>query len=198
MRGANVPTGVRPGVAGVRMRSVQRSWSWMVALCAFVTALSGNARAQIPMVLGSWNAGVQAGISVPSGTSADDYDLGWTGAAWLAYHPVGATLSVRAMISYQRFELADSSTLVNNANVMGYSGELVARLPSSFVRPYLIGGAGAYTRTDVGTRFGWHGGGGFAFQFLEHTLLAEVRYLNVPGSGEQRLRTFPITLGLVF
>ena len=150
------------------------------------------------MVLGSWNAGVQAGVSIPSGTSADDYDLGWTVGAWLAYHPVGATLSVRAGISYQRFEVADSSALVNPGNVMGYTGELVARLPVIYVRPFLLGGAGAYTRTDFGTRFGWHAGGGFAFTFLDRTLLAEIRYLEVPGSGEQRLRTFPLTLGLVF
>lgn len=174
----------------------------MFALCAVVVAalcaLPTRAHTQIPMVLGNWNAGIQAGVSAPSGTSANDYDLGYTGGAWLAYHPLGATLSVRGMISYQRFELADSSVLVNPANVWGYTGELVAKLPELGVRPFLLGGAGAYSRTDFGTRFGWHLGGGFAFLFLERTLLAEVRYLNVPGSGEERLRTFPITLGLVF
>jgi hypothetical protein len=176
----------------------RRSISWIVALAACALALPRGADAQVPMVFGSWNAGVQAGVSVPSGTSADDFDLGWTAAAWLAYHPIGATLSVRALISYQRFDPADSSSLTSAANVMGYTGELVARLPALGVRPYLLGGAGAYNRTDFGTRFGWHAGGGFAFSFLERTLLLEARYLNVTGSGEERLRTFPITLGLVF
>ena len=179
------------------MRSVRRM-SLAIATCALGIALPGSATAQIPMVLGGFNAGVQAGVSVPSGTSADDYDLGWTAAAFLAYHPIGATLSVRALISYMRFDPADSSTLVNSANVMGYSGDLVARIPATYVRPFLLGGAGVYNRTGFGTRFGWHAGGGFAFTFLERTLLFEVRYVKVPGSGEDRLRTFPVTLGLVF
>jgi len=178
------------------MRSVKRL-SLTFAICA-LAATPPRASAQVPMVFGSWNAGIMAGVSAPSGTSADDFDLGWTGAAFLAYHPVGATLSVRAMISYMRFDPADSSVLVNPANVVGYAGDLVARVPAFGVRPYALAGGGAYTRTDFGTRFGWHVGGGFAFEFLERTLLLEARYVHVPGHGEERLRTFPITLGLVF
>ena len=158
-------------------------------------ALSARAGAQVPMVLGSWNAGIVAGASVPTGHTGDVYYGGWTAGAWLAYHSVGASLSARAMYSYQRFQGAVSTT--PDLSINGFSGEVIGHLPSLYIRPYLVGGIGAYHVSDEGTHFGWHAGGGFAFNFVSHTMLLEAKYLAI-GTGATEFHTIPITLGLVF
>lgn len=172
------------------MRAMCRS---LAVACSL--ALSAPVRAQVPMILGSWNVGIDAGASVPTGGTANVYYAGWTAGAWLAYHSVGASLSVRGGYSYQHF-LASLAT-TSSATVHGLSLEAVGHLPALYVKPFLLAGVGGYHRSDVATRFGWHVGGGVAFNVLSHTALLEAQFLEM-GTGSSAFHTIPITLGLVF
>jgi hypothetical protein len=157
---------------------------------AFV--FGASARAQVPMFMGVWNAGIGGGASIPTGSTAKTYYAGWTLNGWVAYHGVGSSLSGRAMYSFQRFEGAVASTPAVSAN--GISGELVGHLPAIYAHPYLLGGVGGYHLTDSGWKFGWHAGFGLAFHILNHTTLLEGKYLAMGGP----FHTVPVTVGLVF
>ena len=175
------------------MKAVLRPTLWALAFAALPAA---PLAAQMPMLLGSWNTGLLAGVSVPTGSTADAFNTGWTGAAWLSYSPIGGKLAVRAQVQYQHFEQAEATT-TDNVDITGGSVELVALLPSVYLRPYLLGGVGPYHTSGGDTDFGWHGGAGFLFSVLGRRLLFEARYLSI-GSGGGAFKTVPITLGIVF
>jgi hypothetical protein len=158
-------------------------------------ALSASARAQVPMFMGNWNVGIDAGASVPTGGTANVYYAGWTAGAWLGYHSVGASVSVRGLYRYQHFVGSLSTT--PNISMNGLSLEAVGHLPALYVKPYLLFGVGGYDRSDASAKLGWDVGGGVAFTMLSHTMLFEARYLDVVG-GSNAFHTIPITLGLVF
>lgn len=168
----------------------------IVAAFVLLGTTAAGAIAQIPMVFGSWNAGVLAGASVPTGTTGDQFESGWTAAAWGSYSPIASRLSIRAQVSYHHFQPA-SGTQGSSATLWGYTGDAIMYLGAVYLRPYLLAGGGVHTRTGHGTDISWHAGGGFAFPFLGRTILFESRYLNV-GTGADRFRTVPVTVGLVF
>src|SRR5690349_16653149 len=103
-------------------------------------ALSASARAQVPMFMGSWNVGIDAGASVPTGGTANVYYAGWTAGAWVGYHAVGAGVSVRGLYRYQHF--AGSLSTTPNISMNGLSLEAVGHLPAVYVKPYLLFGVG--------------------------------------------------------
>jgi hypothetical protein len=157
---------------------------------AFVSGAS--AKAQVPMFLGNWNAGIGGGASIPTGSMSNVYYAGWTLNAWVAYHGVGSSISGRAMYSFQRFTASLPSTPAINTN--GFSGELVGHLPAIYAHPYLLAGVGGYHLSDIGTRFGWHAGAGVAFHIISRTTLLEAKYLAMGNN----FHTVPITVGIVF
>ena len=157
---------------------------------AFV--FGASAKAQVPMFMGNWNAGIGVGGSIPTGSMSNSYYAGWTVDTWVAYHGVGSSLSGRAMYSFQRFTGSVQSTPAINAN--GVSGELVAHLPALYTHLYVVGGVGGYHLSDIGWRFGWHGGFGLAFHIMSRTALLEGKYLAMGNN----FHTIPVTVGLVF
>ena len=170
--------------------STSRRWVNLLVIAAIVW--SGPVRAQVPMFLGTWNAGITGGASIPTGNFSNAYYAGWTVGAWVAYHEVGTSLSGRAMYSYQRFTASLPTSPTINAN--GIAGEVVGHLPAVYARPYLLGGLGGYHLTDAGWKLGWHAGGGLAFTILNHTTLFEAKYLSMGNA----FNTVPVTIGLVF
>lgn len=167
-------------------------------VCAIAALMLGAPAlaAQMPMFMGSWNTGLLAGASVPTGTTADSFEAGWTAAGWLSYSPIGGKLAMRAQIQYQHFQGA-SGTTNSDTEITGGSVELVGLLPAVYLRPYIFAGAGPYWSSGNDSELGLHAGAGFFFNFLSRRLLFEARYLSI-GSGGATFHTVPITLGIVF
>jgi hypothetical protein len=166
-----------------------------VCSAALLVLVSHGASAQVPMIMGVFNAGVLAGASVPTGDTGDAFDSGWTAGLWGSYSPLAAKLSIRLQVSHHHLNSVQPQE--EDAKLWGYTGDALVHLPAVYVRPYVFAGGGAHTRTGHGSDLSWHAGGGFAFPFLTRTLLFEARYLNV-GTGDDRFRTIPVTVGLVF
>jgi hypothetical protein len=73
---------------------------------------------------------------------------------------------------------------------------VVYRVPVARVRPYVLGGVGAYALQGEGTATGWNVGGGVEMQVSRYRLFTEARSHFVDSQFRQRLT--PLVFGLRF
>ncbi len=154
--------------------------------------------------------GVSGGLSLPTGDLGDGADAGYNITGHVMLRPASFTnLSFRGDVSFDRFGVKNVSDA--NTRFLGFTGNAIYSFPQAnpgVVRPYVIGGVGAYnskvnvnfgsvsssaTSTDVGVQ----GGGGINFQLSGFSTFVEAKFVNVFGDGSSA-NFIPITFGVKF
>lgn len=170
--------------------------------------------------------GVAAGLLIPTGSyhsaaNGQGFSGGWHGMAFAVFTvprwPVeirvdgtygtnSANDRLKADLTASLGQPADEKTKLLGANI----GVTYPVGSSSRVRPYLLGGLGAYhitisvtsggsTADNAATKLAWHLGGGVAYHLRNAALFLEARYIDVAAvSGFPRTTFFPIAAGVRF
>ncbi len=174
----------------------------------------------------TWSVGLLGGVTIPAGVYGDVTSTGWSAGVLAGWMPPSFPVSMRADASFQRpgskdLALGTATVSTHNTIVMAtldavwiYPGDR-----TSIVRPYAIGGVGAYNMrfrngcqalcssfdsgTTTSTRFGLNAGGGLAIDVPGFGTFIEARWHNVfgvsPGAGVTKAARFvPVTIGIVF
>jgi hypothetical protein len=176
----------------------------------FVGALAGlalvslpfEARAQVSSVK-PVQFGISAGAALPTSDLSDGASTGWSAGGTIAFNPAMIPLGIRVDGAYNRFGLKDG--VDGDIHFTSVTGNLVYKVPSASVSPYLIGGAGWYNAAASVTGFGsgsenhwgWNVGGGISMPLSGFDTFIEARYNQVQGDGGS-LKFIPVTFGVMF
>jgi hypothetical protein len=173
-----------------------------IAAMALVS-LPFEARAQVSSAVKPVQFGVAAGAALPTSDLSDGANTGWNATGTVAFNPALIPLGIRVDGAYNKFGFKNG--LSGNFAFTSVTGNLVYKIPSATVSPYLIGGAGWYHAsadvTGVGSgsdnHFGWNVGGGISMPLSGFDTFIEARYNQVQGNGGS-LKYIPITFGVMF
>jgi len=175
----------------------------LVAALAMVPSV---AFAQVPQQVITDNKvtyGLGAGVSVPVGDAEKGLERGVVAHGFARFRLTDTALIPRVDLEYQKFDLkSDASSPSGNAQMIaGTFGLQLFLGGATSIRPYLVGGIGAYHlkfetdgtsltpgTSESKTRFGLNGGGGIR--------LANV--LNDEGPVDSDLQVVPFTIGVTF
>ncbi|HEY1952301.1 MAG TPA: hypothetical protein VGG76_05800 [Gemmatimonadaceae bacterium] len=176
----------------------------------FVAAIAATALASLPFGAGAQVAsaakpiqlGIAGGASLPTSDLSNGANTGWNVTGTLGYNPAMIPVGIRVDGAYNRFALKGAS---GNFAFTSVTGNLVYKIPSASVTPYLIGGAGWYrasaSLTGLGSgsdnHFGWDAGGGISMPLSGFDAFVEARYNQVQGNGAS-LKFIPVTFGVMF
>lgn len=154
--------------------------------------------------LGSTHYLVAAGATLPTGSFADDHDVGYHGIVGLEMVPLGSQIGFRLEGVYNEFNQ-------KTGNDKAHAGGVIANAVFELSPPtrttagtlYAIGGLGYYSTRDPSplfnvssqTNLGWNIGGGFRFPLTGFSAYVEARYHSVNNVG---IKFLPITFGLSF
>ncbi len=145
--------------------------------------------------------GVSVGAAIPVGDFADAYKTGYNATVSLGLNSVGSPVGLRIDGMYNSFSEKDDLGLPDYRIIAG-TANLVFALPGQGMRPYLIGGAGAYAQkpdvsgADYTTDFGVNGGIGTSFQLSGFNTFVEARFHHV--FSEAATQFIPVTFGISF
>jgi opacity protein-like surface antigen len=117
----------------------------------------------------------------------------------LPFIPVG----LRVDGAYNSFGLKGAAD--SKLHVVSATGNLVFRLPSVGVSPYLIGGAGMYMAgvsapglaSDTQNHLGWNAGAGVSLPLTVFKAFVEARYNRISANGGS-MEFVPVTFGIMF
>lgn len=141
--------------------------------------------------------GVSAGASVPVGTTADGFDVGYNLTASFGIKPPLAPIGVRIDGMLNSMDGKESGTLRTLA------GTINATLSAPLMpipMGYLIGGLGMYNNDGGGsssTDLGFNIGAGLNFPLTGFATFLEARFHYVDGDGGS-MKFIPITFGMRF
>jgi opacity protein-like surface antigen len=154
--------------------------------------------------------GLGAGVSVPLGDADEGLERGLAVHGFARFRLTDTFLIPRVDVEYQKFDLkavsGSSQIIAGTANLQIFLGG------EQSIRPYAVGGIGAYhVKFEVdgplggeesGTRFGLNGGGGIAFRVNPRlSVYGEIRLVNIlndEGAVDSDLQTVPFTFGITF
>jgi Outer membrane protein beta-barrel domain len=144
--------------------------------------------------------GLGGGVTLPIRDYHTTDNAGWHVLGKVEISVPESPLDVRVDGMYSRTGQKAPST--GNTKLAGGTADLVWHIPTSVpgLRPYVLGGAGAYN-VDVNggstTKFSWGAGLGASFVVGAIHAFAESRYISIhlPGTA---LRFVPVTAGLSF
>lgn len=196
------------------MRSLARSLAVLAVVLLPVAAF-----AQVPqqvIVDNPITYGAGAGVSIPLGDAEDGLDRGFVAQGFARFRLTDSPFAPRLDLAYQQFDLnADNIGVGGTASIVSGTVNLHLFLSGGTIRPYLIGGIGAYwvrfetdatpllpATSESATRFGLTGGGGLTYRLNPRlSLYGEIRLdniLNDEGAVDSDLQMVPFTLGLTF
>ena len=164
---------------------------------------SSESRAQVSTVAKPVQFGIAAGAALPTSDLSNIASTGFNVTGTVGIAPALIPLGIRIDGAYNRFSLKNGVS--GDVHFTSLTGNLVYKIPSEAVAPYLIGGAGWYnsggTVTGLGggssNHFGWNAGGGISMPLSGFDTFLEARYNQVQGSGGS-LKYIPITFGVMF
>jgi hypothetical protein len=173
-----------------------------IAAMALVS-LPFEARAQVSTAVKPVQFGIAAGAALPTSDLSDGASTGFNVTGTVGFNPQMIPLGVRVDGAYNRFGLKNG--VDGNIAFTSVTGNLLYKIPSASVSPYLIGGAGWYhtsaSVTGFGNgsdnNFGWNVGGGISMPLSGFDTFIEARYNQVQGNGGS-LKFIPITFGVMF
>jgi hypothetical protein len=173
-----------------------------IAAMALVS-LPFEARAQVSTAVKPVQFGIAAGAALPTSDLSDGANTGFNVTGTVGFNPQMIPLGVRVDGAYNRFGLKGG--VDGNIAFTSVTGNLLYKIPSAGVSPYLIGGAGWYhasaSVTGFGSgsddHFGWNLGGGISMPLSGFDTFIEARYNQVQGNGGS-LKYIPITFGVMF
>jgi opacity protein-like surface antigen len=120
----------------------------LAGLALGAAATAAPAAAQAASELRTVRFGVQGGLAMPTGEDADFLDTGFSVGGTIDWRLVNRPFGLRFDVGYQRLGLSDDFEAVEvdgSASVLSGTGAVVLSIPTAgAVRPYLLGGAGAY------------------------------------------------------
>ncbi|MEO8910923.1 MAG: outer membrane beta-barrel protein [Gemmatimonadaceae bacterium] len=168
-----------------------------------LVSLSTEARAQVSTVAKPVQFGIAAGAAIPTSDLSNAASTGFNVTGTIGVQPSMIPLGVRIDGAYNRFSLKNGVS--GDIHFTSVTGNLVYKIPSEAVSPYLIGGAGWYnaggTVNGLGggssNHFGWNLGGGISMPLSGFDTFLEARYNQVQGNGTS-LKYIPITFGVMF
>ena len=160
--------------------------------------------AQIPGLVKPFQLGIAGGAAQPMSDLKTSNDMGYNGTVALAINLPFIPVGLRVDGAYNQFgQKAGGPKL----NVISATGNVVWRLPSIGVSPYLIGGAGLYRSAAEVTglpkvsdnNFGWNAGAGISLPLTVFKTFVEARYNSVSVKGTStKMQFVPITFGIMF
>jgi opacity protein-like surface antigen len=196
------------------MNSLARS---LAALA--VVLIPAVAFAQVPqqvIVDNPITYGAGGGVSVPLGDAEDALNRGFAAQGFARFRLTDSHFAPRLDLAYQQFGLnSDFVGTGGTASVVSGTVNLHLFLSGGTIRPYLIGGIGAFwvkfetdatpllpASSESSTRFGLTGGGGLSFRINPRTsIYGEIRLdniLNDEGPVDSDLQMVPFTFGITF
>lgn len=205
------------------MHKISTVAALVVALTAALFAATGHANAQgSTSIIKPVSFGISGGVAVPSGDLSNGTGNGFTGVntgynatASLAIALPALPFGLRGDASYNSFgskNFASPQYIGNpgynsDARVASFTANIVYQisLPAPIVRPYLIGGIGAYHTHFSGapsgqqssTNTGFNIGAGVALPLILANTFVEARYHRVNAS-QGTIAYIPITVGIMF
>ncbi len=166
-------------------------------------SMSSESRAQVSTVAKPVQFGIAAGAALPVSDLSNGASTGFNVTGTIGIAPQLIPLGVRIDAAYNRFGLKNGVS--GDVHFTSVTGNLVYKIPSEAVSPYLIGGAGWYnaggTVSGFGSgssnHFGWNLGGGISMPLSGFDTFLEARYNQVQGNGGTS-KYIPITFGVMF
>lgn len=170
-------------------------------------SMSSESRAQVSTVAKPVQFGIAAGAALPMSDLSDGASTGFNVTGTVGITPQLIPLGVRIDAAYNRFSLKNGAS--GDVHFTSVTGNLVYKIPSEAVSPYVIGGAGWYnaggtatvsgfgTASGSSNHFGWNLGGGISMPLSGFDTFLEARYNQVQGNGGS-LKYIPITFGVMF
>ena len=151
--------------------------------------------------------GVNAGAAMPTGSTLDHQDIGYTAGASIFLRPEMSPLSFRIDGNYANMGGAAAQP---DLKVMSGTANLQFGLGGDAVKLYAVGGAGVYTTQyqgldRSGAKLGFNGGLGVTLPLSGFNTFIEARYNYIQaddsqGIGYQRgsVKFIPVTFGINF
>jgi len=163
--------------------------------------------------------GIGGGVSVPVSDASDAFKTGFNGQGFVRFNLHQLPIQPRIDFTFSKFDLSDAKLQTPGASGTGQIFAGIANVQYSFshsgpVRPYIVGGLGAYnTKTDVSgipnvtnsssTDFGINAGAGMVFRlgtmvsgYVEGRI--DNVYSNKGFIDANSVQVIPVTFGLVF
>jgi hypothetical protein len=172
-----------------------------------LVSLSSESRAQVSTVAKPVQFGIAAGAALPVSDLSDNFNTGFNVTGTVGFSPALIPLGIRVDAAYNSMGAKETLGGGANLNFTSVTGNLVYKVPSTGVSPYLIGGAGWYHATvdfsGAGStsenHFGWNIGGGISMPLSGFDTFLEARYNQVQfGDPDPSAKFIPITFGIMF
>ena len=178
---------------------MKRSLFLAIAAIALVVAPRVSS-AQLSLVK-PFSIGVAGGVTQPMSDLSDAAKLGYNGTAALEIHLPFIPVGLRVDGAYNSF--GEKITGTGKPHTISATGNIVFRLPSVGIAPYVIGGAGLYmVGTDAAgssnqNHMGWNAGAGVNLPLTFVHAFVEARYNRV-SLDNSSMQFVPVTLGIMF
>jgi hypothetical protein len=180
---------------------LKRSLYLAIAAIALVAAPRVS-HAQLGLVK-PFQLGVAGGGSLPMSDLSNTTNTGYNGTVALGINLPFIPVGLRVDGAYNAF--SEKAAGGAKLHVMSATGNVVWKLPSIGVSPYLIGGAGLYmpTVTAPGANsttehhFGWNAGAGINLPLTIFKAFVEARYNRV-SLDNATMEFVPVTVGIMF
>jgi hypothetical protein len=157
-------------------------------------------------VLKPFQLGIAGGGTLPMSDLSNTANTGYNGTVAMAINLPFIPVGLRVDGAYNAFSGKSGVGVAGSKlHVMSATGNVVWRLPSIGISPYLIGGAGLYmpTATAPGVasttenHFGWNAGAGINLPLTVVKAFVEARYNRISVNGAS-MQFVPVTFGIMF
>jgi hypothetical protein len=179
--------------------------SLFIAVVTTIALVSASAVSQAQLgMLKPFQLGIAGGAAQPMSDLSDGASTGFNGTVAMAINLPFIPVGLRVDGAYNQFG-GKAAAAGSKLHIMSATGNVVFKLPSVGVSPYLIGGAGIYMPTvtapglasTTDNHFGWNAGAGVNLPLSFLNAFVEARYnrLSVNGSS---MEFVPLTFGIMF
>ncbi len=178
---------------------MKRSLFLAIATIALVAA---PASAQLGLVK-PFQLGIAGGASQPMSDLKDAADMGYNGTVAMGINLPFIPVGLRIDGAYNQF--GEKAGIPAKLHVVSATGNVVWRLPSIGISPYLIGGGGLYMQSVTPTggsatndnHLGWNAGAGVSLPLTVFKAFVEARY-NSYKTATGNVSFVPLTFGIMF
>jgi Outer membrane protein beta-barrel domain len=147
--------------------------------------------------------GIAGGAAQPMSDLSDGASTGYNGTVAMAIQLPFIPVGLRIDGAYNQF--GEKAAAGAKLHVMSATGNVVWRLPSIGISPYLIGGAGLYMQSVTPTgasaltenHLGWNAGAGVNLPVSIFKAFVEARY-NSYSTDTGSVQFVPLTVGIMF
>ena len=179
--------------------------SLFIAVVTTIALVSASAVSQAQLgMLKPFQLGIAGGAAQPMSDLSDGASTGFNGTVAMAINLPFIPVGLRVDGAYNQF--GEKSTAPGQKlHIMSATGNVVFKLPSIGIAPYLIGGAGLYMTTASQTgvasvtanHLGWNAGAGVSMPLGFLKTFVEARYNRV-AIDNGSLQFVPVTFGIMF